>query len=145
LIEPTEAESGLPSDDEILTSLADQRIAIGEPTSVPVGIYARQALQTRDWWDGLNKLVQTSSVREVMTWVIRGEVNLGAVYKTDAKADPRVSIVHEFAPDDHDPIRYPAAVIADFDSTKARSLLTCLKGEEATEIFKEYGFVIPNG
>jgi molybdate transport system substrate-binding protein len=117
-----------------------RRIAMGEPSSVPVGHYTRQARRSRGWWDGLYNIVQTSSVREVLTWVVRGEVAVGAVYRTDAKAEPRAKILLEFEADEHDPIRYPTAIIADYDSPKVRRLLTCIKGEKASGIFEKFGF-----
>lgn len=138
LIGPPETDGAQPTlDPEFLSG---HRIAMGEPTSVPVGLYARQALQARGWWESLETIVQTSSVREVITWVVRGEVARGIVYLTDAKAEPRVSILLKFEPQEHDAIRYPAALIADYDTPKARRLLTCIKGKEASNIFEEFGF-----
>jgi len=67
---------------------------------------------------------------------------LGAVYRTDAVNEPRAVIAYEFPADTHDPIRYPAAVVADHDSPNARRLLACLKGEEASGIFQEFGFTL---
>ena len=54
--------------------------------TVPVGRYTQQALQAANLWDPLAaKFVQADSVRQVLDYVARGEVDAGFVYRTDAK------------------------------------------------------------
>jgi len=138
-----DAEGGTPQLEGIEDFHHKFSFAAAETNSVPAGIYARQALEAQGWWDGVrDHLIQASNVREVLTWVIREEVTLGVVYRTDALNEPRAVIAHEFSPETHDPIRYPAAVVADNDSPNARRLLACLKGEEASEVFRQFGFTI---
>jgi len=141
-----DAESGTPTLNDIDTRHREFRFAAAETGSVPAGIYARQAFEAQGWWDGLQgRLVQASNVREVLTWVVRQEVTLGAVYRTDALNELRAVIVHEFSSETHDPIRYPAAVVADNDSPNARRLLACLRGEEASDVFRQFGFTVLAG
>ena len=117
--------------------------AIADPETVPVGRYTKQALEsTSAWPPAASKLVYASNVREVLAWVARGEAQHGVVYASDAKAEARVAVIKEFAESKHDPIRYPAALVADRDTTKAKRLLACLKGEEASDVFRQFGFSV---
>lgn len=120
-----------------------QRIAVANVETVPAGIYARQALESR----GLDRhpnfagaLVQASNVREALAWVARGETGFAVVYATDAGHEPRVSVLETFEDGEHDPIRYPAAIIADGNAKDAKRLLACLESEEASTLFRKFGF-----
>lgn len=125
--------------------LKGRRIAIANPDSVPAGRYAKQAFETHGWWDKpevQNALVSGANVREALSWVAKGDVAFGIVYHTDLLKDSRVEALWTFVADAHDPIRYPAAVIADNDSPNARRLLACLKSKEASDVFIEFGFSV---
>jgi len=62
------------------------RVAIGDPRSVPAGKYARQWLESEGLWDRIEgKTVLGGDVRQVLSYVQRGEVDGGVVYATDAK------------------------------------------------------------
>ena len=123
---------------------AGLRIGIGEVNSVPAGIYGKQALQALDWWDGIkDTLVPASNAREILAWVIRNETDFGILYRTDALNHGAVEIAYEFPQDTHSPIRYPIAVIADFDSPGVRRLAACLQGAAAAAVFTRYGFSVP--
>src|SRR5204863_6416021 len=87
------------------------RIATGDVRAqVPVGIYAKEALQKLGLWEAVEpKLAMVGNVRAALVLVARGEAPLGIVYATDAKAEPAVKIIGTFADDSHEPIVYPAA------------------------------------
>lgn len=147
LVAPRDQLSTKPTTDgvppDLPALLSDSRVAIADPEAVPAGIYAKQAMERNGWWadERLRKaLIPGASVREALSWVARGDAGYGFVYRTDALREARVTVMMTFGPDAHDPIRYPAAVIADEDSPNARRLLTCLMGEEASGVFKRYGF-----
>jgi molybdate transport system substrate-binding protein len=62
-----------------------KRVAIGLPASVPVGRYARHALDAAKLWIAVEpKAVNTQNVRQSLDYVARGEVDAGFVYATDA-------------------------------------------------------------
>ena len=129
---------------EELTNSRIRRIAIGEPNSVPAGIYGAEALnRLRIWSEVEPKLIPGVDVRAVLAYTEAGEVDFGIVYKTDASLSEKVRIVHEFPPSSHSPILYPAAVIR---STKhediARSFLLYLKTPEVKHVFEKYGFSV---
>src|SRR5215471_15311100 len=75
----------------------DGRVATGDVRAVPVGLYAKAALE----WLGARaavepKMAMTENVRLALTLVARGEAPLGIVYETDAKAEPSVKIIGVF-------------------------------------------------
>jgi len=124
-------------------ALGDGRLATGEVNSVPVGLYAKAALQKLGLWQAVeNHLAQTENVRAALVFVSRGEVPLGIVYATDALADPKVKIVATFPPDSHEPIVYPFAVTKAAQTEGAAAFLAFLKGPTAKAIFEKYGFPV---
>src|SRR6516162_2671123 len=89
----------------------DGKIATGDVKSVPVGKYAKAALEKLGAWQAAEpKFAMAESVRAALTLVARGEAVLGIVYSTDAKVEPGVKIVGTFPADTHPPIIYPVAV-----------------------------------
>ena len=85
----------------------DGRIATGDVSAVPVGLYAKAALEKLGVWTSVEpKMEMTVNVRAALAYVARGEAPLGIVYATDAKMEPRVKVVGVFPDDSHDPIIY---------------------------------------
>ena len=80
----------------------DGRIATGDVKSVPVGKYAKAALEKLGAWTAAEpKFAMAENVRAALTLVSRGEAALGIVYETDAKVEPGVKIVGAFPADSH--------------------------------------------
>ena len=72
----------------------DGRIATGDVKSVPVGKYAKAALEKLGAWQAAEpKFAMAENVRAALALVARGEAVLGIVYSTDAKVEPGVRIV----------------------------------------------------
>src|SRR5436309_11676004 len=119
----------------------DGRIATGDVKSVPVGKYAKAALEKLGAWTAAEpKFAMADSVRAALTLVSRGEAPLGIVYATDAKIDPGVKIIGTFPPDSHPPIVYPVAATITAKPDAAR-YLAFLRNAAAKTIFEKYGFV----
>jgi molybdate transport system substrate-binding protein len=120
--------------------IGDGRIATGEVTSVPVGKYAKGALEKLGIWPSVEKkFAMADNVRAALALVARGEAVLGIVYETDAKIEPGVRIVGAFPPDSHPPIVYPVAATATA-SPDAGAYLVFLRGAIAKAVFEQYGF-----
>lgn len=121
-----------------------KRIALGTPESVPAGMYGKQALLSLRLWGELEhdkKFIFTKDVRQVLSYVETGNVDAGIVYKTDAMISQKVRILRFTEKDLHDPIVYPAGVIAGTKHPEeAVGFFNFLKGKEAKEIYKKYGF-----
>lgn len=119
-----------------------QRIAIGDPRSVPAGQYAKQILEKQGLWEPLqSKYVLANNVRQVLQFVESGNAQAGLVYLTDAKTSDQVKIVETIDAKLHDPIVYPIAVIkASKHPTIAQQFSEFLSSDAARAIFSKYGF-----
>src|SRR5581483_4023168 len=96
---------------DLAKALAGGKLATGDPDSVPVGKYARAALEKLGVWNSVSgQLVRAENVRTALAFVARGEAPLGIVYRTDALAEKRVRIVDLFPEGTHPPIVYPIAL-----------------------------------
>ena len=153
LIAPTtsEMQAFTPGEGAKLFTLlgAGERLSVGDPDHVPVGIYAQQALETLDEWDTLApRLAHANDVRGALTLVERGETPLGIVYQTDARASDRVRILGLFPLDSHDSITYPVALIGSASDTQenaeAAAFRVWLESEDAMAIFTAHGFSSAN-
>jgi len=123
--------------------LADGKLAVGDPSNVPAGIYAKEALTKLKIWESVEpKLAPAADVRAALTLVSRGEAPLGIVYETDAKVDTKVRIVATFPDDSHKSIVYPVAVVKTSKNPDAAKFVTYLSGPAAKEIFVKYGFSV---
>jgi molybdate transport system substrate-binding protein len=123
--------------------LGGDRLAVGDPSNVPAGIYAKEALTKLKIWDDVqSKLAPAADVRAALVLVSRGEAPLGIVYETDAKVDPKVRIVAVFPEDSHKPIRYPVAVIKASHNPDAAKFVAFLSEPAAQAIFTHYGFAM---
>ena len=119
----------------------DGRIATGDVKAVPVGKYAKAALEKLGAWQAAEpKFAMADSVRAALTLVARGEAVLGIVYATDAKVEPGVKIVGTFPTDSHPPIIYPVAASATA-KPEANQYLNYLHSSAAKAILEKYGFV----
>jgi molybdate transport system substrate-binding protein len=118
----------------------DGKIATGDVKSVPVGKYAKAALEKLGAWQAAEpKFAMAESVRAALTLVARGEAVLGIVYSTDAKVEPGVKIVGTFPADSHPPIIYPVAATSTA-KPKAKEYLDYLHSSAAKTVLEKYGF-----
>jgi len=126
-----------------LAALAgDGRIATGDVRAVPVGIYAKAALEKLGVWAAVEpKMAMAQNVRAALVLVARGEAPLGIVYATDAKIDPGVRVIGVFPEDSHPPIVYPVALTANA-RPDAGPYLAFLRTPVARAIFERYGFSV---
>ncbi|MFI5010963.1 MAG: molybdate ABC transporter substrate-binding protein [Hyphomicrobiales bacterium] len=122
-------------------ALAGGRIATGAVETVPVGRYAKMALQKLGLWATLEtRIAPAENVRAALSYVARGEAPLGIVYATDAAAEPKVKIVATFPRDSHPPIIYPFAVTSAAKGEGAARFLSFLQSPAARASFTDQGF-----
>ena len=134
----TEVKIGPGSD--LAKLIGDGRIATAEVTSVPVGKYAKSALEKLGLWASIEKkFAMADNVRAALALVARGEAVLGIVYETDAKVEPNVKIVGAFPADSHAPIVYPVAATVNAKPDTA-AYLNFLRSGAAKAVFEQYGF-----
>lgn len=120
-------------------------VALGEPATVPAGMYARQMFEHLGMLPAIEKkTVYAKDVRAVLTYVETGNADAGVVYRTDAQTSTKVRVVAAAPAGSHDPIVYPAAVLKDSKSiAAARAFLEFLSSDEARAIFTKFGFTAP--
>ncbi len=127
-----------------LASPTVKKVAVGNPATVPAGRYTEKALTQAKLWETLQpKLILGESVRQVLDYVSRGEVDVGFVYATDAAiAKGKVKIMAEVQ--GHQPIVYPVAVVAASQKQAlGREFLDFLATPEGVAILSKYGFGKP--
>jgi molybdate transport system substrate-binding protein len=129
-----------------LASPKVQRIAIGNPKTVPVGQYTEESLKALGLWDQLQpKLVLAENVRQSLDYVARGEVEAGFVYTTDAAVRPG-QVVEAFRPaeDTYRPVTYPAAVIkGSKQPALAQAFIELLVSRDGQGVLSRLGFQPP--
>ena len=138
----------VPADARASTTVQDvldgrvARLAMGEPSAVPAGVYGRRWLEHQKAWDRLAaKVVPFPTVRAVLSAVEAGRVDAGIVYRTDAMT-AKVRVVARVSSKDVPSLNIvqPAAVIAGPMQAEARRFLAFLKGDQARAVFAKRGF-----
>jgi len=121
-----------------------QKIAVGETAVVPAGQYTQQALQKLGIWESVkDKAVFAKDVRTVLSYVETGNTEAGFVYKTDAVSSQKIRIVATAPEGSHEPILYPAAILAGTKNHKAaEEFMAYLNSDEGKAIFEKYGFTM---
>lgn len=134
--------------DTTITGVSDlnsdkvQKIAVGEPSSVPAGKYADEVFTKLGIKDDIqSKLVFAKDVKEVLAWSTSGNADVGFVYLSDALSSDSAKIIETVSEDLHSPITYPVGVIK---STKnpdaAKKFEDFLFTDTAKTIFEKYGY-----
>ncbi|MFZ3200937.1 MAG: molybdate ABC transporter substrate-binding protein [Candidatus Acidiferrales bacterium] len=120
-------------------------VALGEPATVPAGMYAQQTLDHLGLLAAVEKkTVYAKDVRQVLTYVETGNADAGIVYQTDARISSQVRVVATAPADSHEPIVYPVAIIkGSRNIPSAQAFLTYIAGAEARAIFVKHGFGLP--
>lgn len=122
----------------------DLKLSIGVPETVPVGQYAKDALEYLKIWDKLQpNIILAKDVSQVLTYVDKGEVAAGIVYSSDAVRAKESYLTEAFAEETHRPIVYSAAVVASSKNKEASlDFLKYLRTDKAREVLEKHGFKI---
>jgi molybdate transport system substrate-binding protein len=120
----------------------DGRIATGDVKEVPVGLYAKAALENLGLRPSVeSKMVMTINVRTALAYAAHGETPLGIVYATDAKIESRVKVIGVFPDNSHDPIIYPVAATVNA-KPGTMQYLAFLRSAATKAMFESYGFSV---
>jgi molybdate transport system substrate-binding protein len=120
-----------------------KRIVIGNPKTVPAGQYSEESLRAFGLWERVQpRLVLAENVRQALEYVVRGEVDAGFVYTTDAATRVgRVTEAFRPAEDTYRPIVYSAAVMAaSRQRVLAQSFVDFLVSREGQMVLVRLGF-----
>jgi molybdate transport system substrate-binding protein len=135
---------------QALTRLQDlgqpavQKVAIGNPASVPAGRYTQRALEAAKLWSGVEaKAIHTQNVRQSLDYVARGEVDAGFVYGTDAALmQDKVKVAFDVPLDVV--IGYPIArTAAATNPAEAKGFVDYVLSPAGQAILAKYGFQKP--
>ena len=117
-----------------------RRLAVGEPTAVPAGVYARQYLEKQGLWKAYeSRVVPTTSVRAALAAVETGGADAAIVYVTDVRVARHTAVAFVVPIDQGPRIGYPAAVISKHPD--ASRFMTFLCTDEASEILARHKFL----
>ncbi|MBF97206.1 MAG: molybdate ABC transporter substrate-binding protein [Pelagibacterales bacterium] len=109
--------------------------------AVPAGIYAREFFENIGIWKSIKSNVANSpNVRAALSFVSRGDLEYGVVYKSDAVADKRVKVIYNLDPNLYTKVQYPITVLNEKKYTIR--IYDFLKGKKAAQIFKKWGFIV---
>jgi len=121
-----------------------QKIALGQPASVPVGRYTKSTLEQANLWSTIEpRMIGAQSVRQALDYVARGEVDAGFVYATDAAVMPdKVRVA--FTVPTSQTILYPIAVLKNAgDKALAQRFVRYVASPESLAVLARYGFARP--
>lgn len=116
------------------------KIAVGDPKTVPAGRYAQTFLENAGVYEMLkSKLIFAENVRQVLDYVERKEVDAGFVYFSDTlKSNLSVSSINDSL---YPPIVYPIAFINDSQQPAISSqFIEYIQSNEGQTILQKYGF-----
>ncbi|CAJ0702077.1 Molybdate-binding protein ModA [Ralstonia edaphis] len=121
-----------------------KRVAIGNPASVPVGRYAKRALEAAKLWEPVEaKAVLSQNVRQALDYVSRGEVEAGLVFSTDAAiAADKVKVASPVPL--NVPLTYPIAVTSGTKQPQqAAGFVAYVLSPAGQAVLGKYGFLKP--
>lgn len=132
----------VPNNMSNITSL--DRIAIGNPKSVPAGKYAEQAMIKAGVYDVLKtdkKLILAKDVRQALLYADRGEVDGAFVYATDALLAENAQVAFMVPQNLYSRVSYPVGITIEGQAKPAAKLLyNFILGEKGAAILTKYGF-----
>lgn len=116
------------------------RFVIGDPSHVPAGIYAQQALEAQSLWDSASQnAVFAENIRVALGIVERDEVGAGILYQSDVQLIDGLQIIHTFSDKDHAEISYPVAQL-NVTNDRAGEFYNFLFTKGAQSTLAAYGF-----
>ncbi|WP_406670542.1 molybdate ABC transporter substrate-binding protein [Methanolobus sp. ZRKC4] len=141
LIVPITSELEITSVDSLLNDSV-KRFVISDPEISPAGTYSKQSLVESGLWNELEgKAVLAETVKQVLVYVERGEVDAGFVFMTDAKIAKKDTIkIISTIPTSTD-ISYPITVLESSEHKKeSQMFVDFVTGQKGRSILESHGF-----
>lgn len=121
----------------------DGLLSVGNPAHVPVGKYAKAALENLKLWSQVeSRIAPAKDVRAGLALVERAESPLGIVYASDAVISSKVRVAGTFPLESHPKIAYPVAALKTVNSKVASAFITFMSSAGAKKIWTKYGFEV---
>jgi molybdate transport system substrate-binding protein len=142
VVVPTDSTATLTSAKD-LADAKFKKIALGQPQSVPAGIYAKDYLEKIGIWTQIEaRVIPSESVRAALAAVETGNVEAGIVYKTDALHSKKVKVAFEVPVAEGPVIAYPVALVEGSKHAAAAKMFLDYLGEPGSlKTFEKYGFI----
>lgn len=120
-----------------------KRLTTGDPSAAPHGAEVKEWLTRLGIWDELRpRFVFAENAAQTLEYVVRGEVDAGIGFASEAKRGDKVEVVYTVPQDEIDPIRY---VIAPVKSTRqpglAREFIDFVLSAEGQRALAGAGFL----
>lgn len=123
------------------------RVALGSPSSVPAGQYAKQAMDKVGIYDKMLKngqLIMAKDVRQALIYADRGETDGAFVYKTDAMLAMGAKILFEVPVELYSRVAYPVAMTKESEgNAEAKLFYDYIVSEAAQPEMLRLGFALP--
>lgn len=121
-----------------------KRVSTGTPATVPVGRYTMEAVEKAGLTAALQpKWIYGESVRQVLNYVARGEVDAGFVYRTDALIEKDKTRIALTVPTTT-PVTYPIAQIATSKNPAlANEFIAFVRSPAGQDTLARFGFSKP--
>jgi molybdate transport system substrate-binding protein len=121
----------------------DDKVAVGDPRTVPAGEYARDYLTALGEWDALQShLVTGPNVAAVLVYVRRGEVAAGVVYRTELRGIDDLIVLDEARGKDAPHPEVVGAVVRG-GSADAADFLKFVESSAGERVLESFGFGAP--
>ena len=119
-----------------------EKLALGEPGSVPAGQYAKEALISLQIYKKLEpKFIFGKNVRQVLFYVESGNADFGIVYITDVKNSSNITLIN-IPYNLHSPITYQIAIVKGSQNiNEAKKFINFLLTKDIQNTFQDYGFI----
>ncbi|MCD4833675.1 MAG: molybdate ABC transporter substrate-binding protein [Bacteroidales bacterium] len=126
-----------------IKSAIHDKISMGDPKYVPVGKYAKQALDSLDWYNQIRtNIILAKDVTSVLHYVVLGECDWGIVYYSEAIKSNKVKIAYEIPQELYDPIIFYIALLN--ENYNVQKLYHYFKSETSKKNLNKYGFITDN-
>jgi molybdate transport system substrate-binding protein len=115
-------------------------LVIADWTHVPAGVYAKKALTELSLFDTQTQLISAINVHAVLTYVARGDIPCGIVYKSDTLLSKDVEIVPSPLDRHQINIRYSFVLLPRSTHPNAESTFSMLMDTKNEAVYKQFGF-----
>lgn len=120
-----------------------QTVALGDPSHVPAGMYARQALEQAGVWSQLQgRVVGALDVRAALALVQESAVDCAVVYATDVVGSKGVKVLFEFPVHPESEIAYWTVILSEGSFPDSRHFLEFIVSAQGRKILADHGFAL---
>ncbi len=121
-------------------------VALADPSHVPAGIYAQEALECVGIWEAVKpKTIPMLDVRTALLSVTTGAAEIAIVYASDLHATRRARVLLEWPQACTPEIRYSAARVQGAPNPiGARAFLAFVADSARMPVWERHGFVAPD-